>query len=183
VLVKDLGAPVTAAKVDWLPGDSPDGAKWMGFTPLGMSPAAIAQCQSTIARQANGGYILEYITQTFGKPNPGFDHDPHLQADRAKHADLAGRLIAIHRLHPIAEKAVHIVGAQEYEYFQRVWAKEEKRYRWAVAFELSKVMSLSKNPALTKCSMRNLCSTGETIHLGLCGHLTIAIAMPLPNWS
>lgn len=144
--VRDLSAPVTAAKVDWLPGESPNGAHWMGFTPLGDSPAAVSQCQAVISRQADNGYILEYVTLTFGQPNSEFDNDPRLQRERELHESLAGKLVAIHRLHPVAERAVNIVGAEEYEYLQRVWAKENRRYRWAVAFRIVETFEIVGTP-------------------------------------
>lgn len=136
MLIRDLSAPVTAAKVDWLPGDAPNGALWMGFTPLGNTPAAISQCQSAIFRQAKNGYVLEYVTLTFGTPNPGFENDPRLLREREEHKSLAGRLVAIHKLHPVAEGAASILGPEEYDYLQQVWAKEDRHYRWAVAFRI-----------------------------------------------
>ena len=122
----------------------------MGFTPLGDSPAAISQCQTTIDRQAHNGFILEYVTLSFGTPNPGFDNDPRLRRAREMHAELAGRLVSIHKLHPVAEDAAKIVGAEEYDYLQRVWAKEERRYRWAVAFRIIETYGIVGGPRADK---------------------------------
>src|SRR5436309_1120707 len=56
--IRDLSAPVTASKSDWLAGTS-----WIGFTPTDESLTARNRCQSTIQREFGTGYIIEYITQ------------------------------------------------------------------------------------------------------------------------
>jgi 5-methylcytosine-specific restriction protein A len=33
-------------------------------------------CRSTVARQAHDGYVIEYISRTIERPNPGFEDDP-----------------------------------------------------------------------------------------------------------
>jgi 5-methylcytosine-specific restriction protein A len=88
-VIADLPGRVTAAKADWLVA-----SYWIGFTPASDAPASASQCQSTIARQAGNGYVLEYITQIFGKPNPAFESDAAYIAERASHKHVAGRLIA-----------------------------------------------------------------------------------------
>lgn len=68
--IGDLSLPMTAAKADWLAG-----THWVGFTPTAASGAAREQCRAAISAQIDGGYIIEYITQKFGDPNPGFERD------------------------------------------------------------------------------------------------------------
>jgi 5-methylcytosine-specific restriction protein A len=56
--IRDLPAPVTAAKADWLPGTN-----WLGFTPTDGSGTARERCRATINSQMRGGYVIEYVTQ------------------------------------------------------------------------------------------------------------------------
>src|SRR5690349_14935595 len=91
--VSDLPAPITASKADWLAGTT-----WLGFTPTDADQSARNMCQSTIQRQFAGGYVIEYITEQFSQPNPGFENDPQFLEERAAHKELAGRFIAVHKL-------------------------------------------------------------------------------------
>jgi len=68
--IRDLPAPVTASKADWLAGTT-----WLGFTPTEGDLTARNKCQSTIQRQLGGGYVIEYVTEQFSEPNPGFEKD------------------------------------------------------------------------------------------------------------
>lgn len=129
--IKDLPSPVTASKVDWLPGTT-----WLGFTPQGKGPRAEAQCQSTVARQFGKGYVLERITQSFGDPNPAFANDPDIIVERARHEELKGRLVAVHKLRPAYRPLATIIGEEEYQRLQDTWAKPDNRRRWSVAFPI-----------------------------------------------
>ncbi|MFK4536195.1 hypothetical protein ABIA00_004378 [Bradyrhizobium ottawaense] len=124
-------APVTAAKADWLPG-----THWIGFTPTNGSTNAREQRRATINAQIDGGYIIEYVTLKFDDPNPGFETDPQYLADKAAHSKVAGKFIAIHRLRASARSLRTILGDQEYEQLQNMWADGDKRYRWSVAFPI-----------------------------------------------
>jgi 5-methylcytosine-specific restriction enzyme A len=115
--IRDLLAPVTASKADWLPGTT-----WLGFTPQGQGPGAAAQCQSTVRRQFGKGYVLERITQVFGEPNAAFAADPRLIDERERHATLKDRLVAVHRLRASARPLVEIIGVGEFERLQDMWA-------------------------------------------------------------
>lgn len=129
--IKDLPAPVTASKADWLPGTT-----WLGFTPTVGSLSSRNQCQSTIQRQFGSGYVIEYITKTFQKPNPGFEDDPIYIADRGAHAERAGRFIAVHKLRTTSRPLEQILGSEEYALLQDMWAQGAKRFRWSVAFPI-----------------------------------------------
>lgn len=129
--IRDLPAPVTASKADWLPGTT-----WLGFTPQGHGPGAAAQCQSTVRRQFGNGYVLERITQLFGEPNTGFASDPQLIEERERHATLKDRLVAVYRLRATARPLVKIIGTAEFERLQDIWATGGDRRRWSVAFPI-----------------------------------------------
>lgn len=129
--IKDLPAPVTASKADWLPGTT-----WLGFTPTDGSLSSRNQCQSTIQRQFGSGYVIEYITETFQKPNPGFEDDPVYIADLDAHAERAGRFIAVHKLRTTSRPLEQILGPEEYKLLQDMWAQGSKRFRWSVAFPI-----------------------------------------------
>ena|ERR1700676_4535555 len=129
--IKDLPAPVTAAKADWLPG-----THWIGFTPSNGSLNAREQRRATISAQINSGYIIEYVTLKFDDPNPGFESNPRYLAEKAAHAGVAGKFIAVHRLRASARPLRAILGDQEYDLLQSMWADGDKRYRWSVAFPI-----------------------------------------------
>jgi len=129
--IKDLPAPVAASKADWLPGTT-----WLGFTPTDGSLKSRAQCQSTIQRQFGSGYVIEYVTEAFEKPNPGFEVDPTYLANRDAHEERAGRLIAVHKLRTTSRPLEQILGPNEYTLLQDMWAQSGKRFRWSVAFPI-----------------------------------------------
>ncbi|RXT40266.1 hypothetical protein [Bradyrhizobium betae] len=129
--IKDLPAPVTAAKADWLPG-----THWIGFTPRNGSTNAREQRRAAINAQINGGYIIEYVTLKFDDPNPGYETDAGYLAEKASHSEVAGKFIAVHRLRASARSLKAILGDQEYEELQNMWADGDKRYRWSVAFPI-----------------------------------------------
>ena len=62
--VRDLEAPVTAAKADWM-GDELD---WVHPDLLEADCRAAMPKQSN--RQAARGYVLEYITENISEPSP-----------------------------------------------------------------------------------------------------------------
>ncbi len=135
--IKDLSGPITAAKADWLPG-----THWIGFTPTDGSGTARERCRATINAQMRGGYVIEYATRKFDDPNPGFENDPQYLAERAAHAEIAGKFIAVHRLRPSSRPLRVILGDAEYEHLQDMWADGDKRYRWSVAFPIIESYSI-----------------------------------------
>jgi 5-methylcytosine-specific restriction protein A len=139
--IADLPAPVTAAKADWLAG-----TRWLGFTPTDGSGHARERCRAAIQSQAKDGYVLEYVTLKFGDPNPGFETSERYLAERAAHRDLAGRLIAVHRLRPSSRPLIEILGEDEFTHVQDMWAAEGKRYRWSVAFPIVESYSIPAQP-------------------------------------
>lgn len=139
--IADLPAPVTAAKADWLLADH-----WIGFTPLSDGPDAVPKCQNTITQQAANGYVIEYITAAFGKPNPGFETRPQYHLEREAHAKIAGRLVAVHRLKPTARSLRTIIGDAEFDDLQDMWAEGGKRRRWAVAFPVVESYEIATKP-------------------------------------
>ncbi|MBR0684171.1 hypothetical protein GXW74_27145 [Roseomonas eburnea] len=136
---------MVAAKADWLVADH-----WIGFTPSDDTLNARARCQSTIHSQAGVGYVVEYITQTFGEPNPGFETDPKYLDERAAHSLVAGRLVAVHRLRPTARSLREIIGEEDFADLQDKWAKSGERYRWSVAFPIIESYSVVSRPYATE---------------------------------
>lgn len=122
---------MTASKADWLAGTT-----WLGFTPTGDGQNAHAQCQSTIRRQFGDGYVIEYITANFGQPNAGFESDPGYLQELADHEARAGRLVAVHKLRATARSLRTILGDEEFNRLQSMWANPNNRRRWSVAFPI-----------------------------------------------
>lgn len=139
--IADLSQPVLAAKSDWLVASD-----WIGFSPQTGSGASREQCRSTIARQCQGGYVIEYITKGFGTPNPGFENDEAHLAERSAHKLVAGRLVAIHKLRAAAMPLREIVGEDDYNRLQDMWAVGQKRYRWSVAFPIVESFEIAGKP-------------------------------------
>jgi 5-methylcytosine-specific restriction enzyme A len=129
--IHDLPEPITASKSDWLAGTT-----WIGFTPTDGGLTARNRCQSTIRRQFGSGYVIEYITEKFGEPNPGFENDPQYLSEREAHKELAGRFIAVHKLRATARPLLQILGQTEFELLQDMWAANGNRNRWSVAFPI-----------------------------------------------
>lgn len=141
IKVKNLPAPINAAKADWLAGTT-----WIGFTPSTGEGSARAGCQSTIQKQFGKGYVLEYITEQFSQPNSGFEKDPDYLAERKAHADQAGRFIAVHRLRSSSRTLEEIVGQEAFQRLQDMWAQGEKRWRWSVAFPIVETYRIVGQP-------------------------------------
>lgn len=139
--IRDLPNLVTASKSDWLAGTT-----WIGFTPTDGSLTARNKCQSTIQRQFGGGYVIEYITEKFGEPNSGFDDDPQYLLEREAHKNLAGKFIAVHRLRATARSLIDILGTDEFERLQDMWAQGGNRHRWSVAFPIIESYRVNGRP-------------------------------------
>lgn len=139
--IGELDRPVTASKADWL-----QATDWIGFTPTSSGPSAAAQCQSTINGQARDGYVLEYITETFSKPNAGFQRDPVFLKDLEQHQEVAGRLVGVHRLIPTPLPLAKVIGEEAYSRLQDMWAQGDKRHRWSVAFPIVRSYSIPSKP-------------------------------------
>lgn len=139
--ISDLPARITAAKADWLVA-----SHWIGFTPTSEAVEAASRCQATIAAQFADGYVIEYITRNFGTPNPGFEADPGYLAERASHAAVAGRLVAVHRLRPTARPLLEILGREDFDRTQDMWAEGGKRTRWSVAFPIVESYEITSKP-------------------------------------
>jgi 5-methylcytosine-specific restriction protein A len=120
--IRDLSDPVTASKSDWLP-DPSGTSTWIGFTPADDSLTAKNKCQSTISRQFHTGYIIEYIAEKFAEPNPGFEDGSRYKAEREAHKNWAGKFIAVHRLRPTSRPLIEILGKEEFELLQDMWAR------------------------------------------------------------
>lgn len=153
--IRDLPAPVMAAKADWLIA-----SHWIGFTPTGQGPDAVQQCQATISRQMRNGYVLEYVTQTIDEPNGEYRSDPQYLEDKAAHAEGAGRLVAVHKLRASPLPLRKIVGDAEYEKIQNMWDEGGDRRRWSVAFPIIESYDITSRPlardALGQEAMRRL---------------------------
>ena len=139
--VKDLPAAITASKADWLAGTT-----WLGFTPTNGSLSSRNQCEGTIQRQYADGYVIEYITEQFSEPNPGFESDPEYLDEKESHRELAGRLIAVHKLRTSARPLEQILGDVEFKRLQDMWAQSDKRYRWSVAFPIIETYRIVGHP-------------------------------------
>lgn len=129
--IRDLPAAITASKADWLAGTT-----WIGFSPPSDDLQSRNDCSKTIQRQFGKGYIIEYITEQFSQPNPGFENDPDYLAEREAHKEQAGRFIGVHRLRYSSRPLEAILGADGYKKLQDMWAQGGKRWRWSVAFPI-----------------------------------------------
>lgn len=129
--IRDLPKPVVAAKSDWLMGTT-----WLGFTPTSSQPNARQQCESTIQRQFSGGYVIEYITDSFNKPNAGYETDPVYLSEREEHKKIKGCFVSVHKLRFTSRPLREIIGDDEFEHLQDMWAPNEIRQRWSVAFPI-----------------------------------------------
>lgn len=129
--IADLGRPVTAAKSDWSAAKS-----WMGFTPGSSHPDSIRRTEMTVIAQAKSGYVLEYITRSYGIPNAGFEKSERYLGHKAAHEKLAGRLIALHRLETTARPIRDFMSKDEFEELQDMWSEPGKRNRWMAAFPI-----------------------------------------------
>ena len=74
--IGELDAPATPLKAEWLAGNT-----WLSFTPVDSDQTSRTKRQSTIQRQFGNRYVIEYITETFGEPNSGFEEDPNHLAE------------------------------------------------------------------------------------------------------
>jgi 5-methylcytosine-specific restriction enzyme A len=132
----------------------------MGFTPRDASGTARERCRATIHSQMKGGYVIEYVTQKFENPNPGFESDPRYLAEKSKHREVAGKLVAVHRLRPSSRPLQAILGNEAFEQLQDMWADAGKRYRWSVAFPIIGSYAIVPPPyakdALSPEAMRRL---------------------------
>jgi 5-methylcytosine-specific restriction protein A len=142
--VSDLPDPVNAMKADWLVATS-----WIGFTPQGKGGDAAQKCQSAINRQSGSGYVVEYITKSIDKPNPGFEDDSGHLEERKLHAANAGRIVAVHRLRPSSRNLREILGDESYERLQNMWAQNGNRNRWSVAFPIVESYEVEGRPLAT----------------------------------
>ncbi|CUX70538.1 MULTISPECIES: HNH endonuclease [Agrobacterium] len=139
--IRDLPLPVTATKADWLPGRT-----WIGFTPTGTGRDADAKCENTISKQMAGGLVLERVAQKMEDPRPGFENDPQVIRDRDTHRQLADRLVAVHELRPTSRPLIDVLGKDEFEHMQNVWAEPGKRKRWSVAFPIVRTWEIIGKP-------------------------------------
>jgi 5-methylcytosine-specific restriction enzyme A len=139
--IRDLPHPVTASKSDWIGNHD-----WIGFTPTDGSLTARNKCQSNVQRQFGRGYIMEYITEDFPKPNLGFETDPQYLAEQERHDEFSGRLIGVHKLRTTALPLRKIVGEEKYESIQNMWATTGNRHRWGVAFPIVESYRIKNSP-------------------------------------
>ena len=139
--IRDLPAPITASKADWLAGTT-----WIGFSPPSDDLQSRNDCSKTIQRQFGKGYIIEYITEQFSQPNPGFENDPDYLAEREAHKEQAGRFIGVHRLRYSSRPLEAILGADGYKKLQDMWAQGGKRWRWSVAFPIIESYRIVSQP-------------------------------------
>lgn len=94
----------------------------------------------------DGGYILEYITETAEKPNAGFDGDPRYLEEKEQHQKNRGRFLAVHKLRHSSRPLRQIVGDEEFSRLQDMWAQGGKRWRWSVAFPVIESFEIIGTP-------------------------------------
>jgi len=141
--IADLSDPVAAAKVDWTPQQGN-----MGFTAHG----SIHKCESSVQQYAGRGWVLESITNTSPpKPNPGTEDDEY-RAGVKQHRPLAGRLVAIHRLHHRYTPRSVLMGAKRYERHLRMWGD-----RWSVTFSIIASYEIEDPPVAREIFGRERC--------------------------
>jgi 5-methylcytosine-specific restriction protein A len=89
---------------------------------------------------------LERITQVFGDPNPGFESDPQILAERKEHVEVKDGLIAIHRLRHSMRPLEQINGKSEFERLQDMWSADNARRRWSVSFPIIETYAIVGSP-------------------------------------
>lgn len=139
--ISDLLQPVRAAKSNWSPSE-----RSIEFTPADGSLNARNKCQSTVIRQADVGYIVEYISHAIEVPNQGCENSPEYLQELREHKQLSDRLVAVHRLRPSARLLRSIIGDVAFERLQDMWAREDRRYRWSVAFLIIENFEIEHKP-------------------------------------
>lgn len=139
--IRNLPFLVTTARAEWILATT-----WMGFTPGADNLTSRNKCEQTILRQLNGGYILEYATKTFSKPNPGFDSDPAYLALKRAHEDYKGHLTAVHKLGSSARQLAEFFDKTDYRNFQAMWGQPSKKHRWSVAFPVVESYDIIGHP-------------------------------------
>ncbi len=166
--IRDLPAPITAAKCDWIRAQD-----FIGFTPTEDSTAARLGCQNTVARQFGNGYVIEYISKKRETPNSGFESDPDYQRELAEHPAIAGRLIAVHKLLSSALPLQEIMGKTAYDRLQDLWSRNGKRWRWSVAFPIIESYRIVSAPHASQ-------AFGDELYLHLFAHAD-RLLRPLPD--
>ena len=161
--IRDLPKPVVAAKSDWLMGTT-----WLGFTPASDQPNARQKCQSTIQRQCSGGYVIEYITESFEQPNKGYETDPIYLAERDEHEKIKGCFVSVHKLRFTSRPLQEIIGNNEFKHLQDMWAKGGKRHRWSVAFPIIETYRIEGRPKAKDV-------LGDDAYLRLFGHMSATL--------
>jgi 5-methylcytosine-specific restriction protein A len=139
--IKDLSAPVTAIKLDWIAAST-----WMGFTPRENDLLSRNSCTRTVLNQYGRGYVLEYITISIPRPNSGYERDPDYLKGRAEHELSAGRFVAVHKIKASSRPLQEIIGEEEYSKLQNIWAKNAMRCRWSVAFPVIETYNIKDKP-------------------------------------
>lgn len=127
--IGELPDPVVAAKADWGVATN-----CLAFSPHNGSQDAINSCQSNVHRQFLGGLVLEYITKTMPRANPG--NETEEARARKEHSENAGKLWAVHRLEHSWRPLREIIGQARYEHIQDMWAPADRRFKWAVSFPI-----------------------------------------------
>lgn len=130
--IGDLPRPIVAAKSNWDVADVS-----LDFTPRSASLQSREALRSSVARQAQGGLIIEYISKSLQEdPNPGFESDPDYLAMLKRREKITGKLIAVHRIRASARPLSDVIGKDTYEKLQNAWDKSGLRNRWSVAFPI-----------------------------------------------
>jgi 5-methylcytosine-specific restriction protein A len=142
--ISDLPLPVKAIKSNWMPA-----TRSLDFTPPNDSGDSLEKRKTTISHQFHGGLVVEYIAKNLDSPNEGFENDPDYLNDLGARGNLGGRLVAVHRLRPSARKLWQIIGKEQYEKHQDMWAKNGLRNRWSLAFPIIESYQILGDPLAT----------------------------------
>jgi 5-methylcytosine-specific restriction protein A len=139
--IADLNKPVQTAKTNFGPAD-----RFLTFTPDNDSGRARSLCQATVNRQLKNGLVIEYISKSLPKPNPGFETSPEYIDECKTRRPIAGRFIAVHEIKHSSLPNRQIMGAEAYERMQDMWATGDRRWRWSVAFPIIKSYEIIEKP-------------------------------------
>jgi 5-methylcytosine-specific restriction protein A len=66
--------------------------------------------------------------------------------EREAHKELAGRFIAVHKLRTTSRDLETIIGEENFERLQDMWAQDGNRYRWSVAFPIVETYRIVGHP-------------------------------------
>jgi 5-methylcytosine-specific restriction enzyme A len=92
------------------------------------------------------GYVLEYVTHSINHPNRGFEDDPEYLEVAEEHPEAGWAPYSGPSPSPNDAPLREILGENEFDHLQDMWAQEGKRRRWSVAFPIVESFEILGKP-------------------------------------